>query len=169
MPLNGPQRALEFTVFRNRKPSSLRATYKVLFVVSDYESLRIGGLVFAVVLFLLGIALIVSKCFCTEVVCCCHHTVILVRATWPRGLPNVHSVAKQAGLCFSHASGGEALHTCSLYNLSTLWSNVPRVTAALSTWSLLSLVVSLPRFFLAACQHVLLLQVGALKPKSTDK
>ncbi|XP_013864156.1 FXYD domain-containing ion transport regulator 6 isoform X1 [Austrofundulus limnaeus] len=31
----------------------------------DYESLRIGGLVFAVVLFLMGIALIVSrKCIC---------------------------------------------------------------------------------------------------------
>lgn len=36
--------------------------YKPLFPpFSDYESLRIGGLVFAVVLFLLGIALIVSK------------------------------------------------------------------------------------------------------------
>ena len=34
-----------------------------LFLISDYESLRIGGLVFAVVLFLLGIALIVSKWF----------------------------------------------------------------------------------------------------------
>ncbi|KAK7886666.1 hypothetical protein WMY93_026287 [Mugilogobius chulae] len=34
----------------------------------DYESLRIGGLVFAVVLFVLGIALIVSrKCTCTKV------------------------------------------------------------------------------------------------------
>uniref|UniRef100_A0A8C6SFL9 FXYD domain-containing ion transport regulator n=1 Tax=Neogobius melanostomus TaxID=47308 RepID=A0A8C6SFL9_9GOBI len=33
----------------------------------DYESLRIGGLVFAVVLFILGIALIVSrKCSCTK-------------------------------------------------------------------------------------------------------
>ncbi|XP_057691471.1 FXYD domain-containing ion transport regulator 6-like isoform X3 [Corythoichthys intestinalis] len=33
----------------------------------DYESLRIGGLVFAVVLFLLGIALIVSrKCVCKK-------------------------------------------------------------------------------------------------------
>lgn len=32
------------------------------FSISDYESLRIGGLVFAVVLFLMGIALIVSKC-----------------------------------------------------------------------------------------------------------
>ncbi|XP_055083687.1 FXYD domain-containing ion transport regulator 6-like isoform X2 [Periophthalmus magnuspinnatus] len=33
----------------------------------DYESLRIGGLVFAVVLFVLGIALIVSrKCTCTK-------------------------------------------------------------------------------------------------------
>ncbi|XP_077577030.1 FXYD domain-containing ion transport regulator 6-like isoform X2 [Stigmatopora nigra] len=33
----------------------------------DYESLRIGGLVFAVVLFLLGIALIVSrKCLCKK-------------------------------------------------------------------------------------------------------
>ncbi|XP_076016943.1 FXYD domain-containing ion transport regulator 6-like [Genypterus blacodes] len=32
----------------------------------DYESLRIGGLVFAVVLFFLGIALIVSrKCTCS--------------------------------------------------------------------------------------------------------
>ncbi|XP_072317438.1 FXYD domain-containing ion transport regulator 6-like isoform X2 [Eucyclogobius newberryi] len=32
----------------------------------DYESLRIGGLFFAVVLFVLGIALIVSrKCTCT--------------------------------------------------------------------------------------------------------
>uniref|UniRef100_A0A7N8YJ16 FXYD domain-containing ion transport regulator n=1 Tax=Mastacembelus armatus TaxID=205130 RepID=A0A7N8YJ16_9TELE len=31
------------------------------FSVSDYESLRIGGLVFAVVLFILGIVLIVSK------------------------------------------------------------------------------------------------------------
>ncbi|XP_061676996.1 FXYD domain-containing ion transport regulator 6-like [Syngnathoides biaculeatus] len=33
----------------------------------DYESLRIGGLIFAVVLFLLGIALIVSrKCVCKK-------------------------------------------------------------------------------------------------------
>uniref|UniRef100_A0A1A8I408 FXYD domain-containing ion transport regulator n=3 Tax=Nothobranchius TaxID=28779 RepID=A0A1A8I408_NOTKU len=33
----------------------------------DYESLRIGGLVFAVVLFLLGIFLIVSrKCTCSK-------------------------------------------------------------------------------------------------------
>ncbi|XP_042280000.1 FXYD domain-containing ion transport regulator 6-like isoform X4 [Thunnus albacares] len=33
----------------------------------DYESLRIGGLVFAVVLFLLGIALIVTrKCTCSK-------------------------------------------------------------------------------------------------------
>ncbi|XP_037532966.1 FXYD domain-containing ion transport regulator 6-like isoform X1 [Nematolebias whitei] len=33
----------------------------------DYESLRIGGLVFAVILFLLGIALIVSrKCTCSK-------------------------------------------------------------------------------------------------------
>ncbi|KAM9309487.1 FXYD domain-containing ion transport regulator 6-like isoform 2-T2 [Pholidichthys leucotaenia] len=33
----------------------------------DYESLRIGGLVFAVALFLLGIALIVSrKCTCSK-------------------------------------------------------------------------------------------------------
>ncbi|XP_077383135.1 phospholemman-like [Festucalex cinctus] len=33
----------------------------------DYESLRIGGLVFAAVLFLLGIALIVSrKCVCKK-------------------------------------------------------------------------------------------------------
>ncbi|XP_070768327.1 FXYD domain-containing ion transport regulator 6-like [Enoplosus armatus] len=33
----------------------------------DYESLRIGGLVFAVVLFLMGIALIVSrKCTCSK-------------------------------------------------------------------------------------------------------
>ncbi|XP_041842735.1 FXYD domain containing ion transport regulator 6 like isoform X1 [Melanotaenia boesemani] len=33
----------------------------------DYESLRIGGLVFAVVLFFLGIALIVSrKCTCSK-------------------------------------------------------------------------------------------------------
>ncbi|XP_019728413.1 phospholemman-like isoform X2 [Hippocampus comes] len=33
----------------------------------DYETLRIGGLVFAVVLFLLGIALIVSrKCVCKK-------------------------------------------------------------------------------------------------------
>ncbi|XP_068614618.1 FXYD domain-containing ion transport regulator 6-like [Brachionichthys hirsutus] len=33
----------------------------------DYESLRIGGLVFAVVLFIMGIALIVSrKCTCTN-------------------------------------------------------------------------------------------------------
>ncbi|XP_062254640.1 FXYD domain-containing ion transport regulator 6-like isoform X1 [Platichthys flesus] len=33
----------------------------------DYESLRIGGLVFAVVLFLLGIGLIVSrKCTCSK-------------------------------------------------------------------------------------------------------
>ncbi|XP_068999123.1 FXYD domain-containing ion transport regulator 6-like isoform X2 [Embiotoca jacksoni] len=33
----------------------------------DYESLRIGGLVFAVVLFLLGIALIVTrKCTCSN-------------------------------------------------------------------------------------------------------
>lgn len=32
-----------------------------LFFISDYESLRIGGLVFAVALFLLGIFLIVSK------------------------------------------------------------------------------------------------------------
>ncbi|XP_055358947.1 sodium/potassium-transporting ATPase subunit gamma isoform X1 [Betta splendens] len=33
----------------------------------DYESLRIGGLVFAVVLFVLGIALIVSrKCTCSS-------------------------------------------------------------------------------------------------------
>ncbi|CAL9705926.1 unnamed protein product [Knipowitschia caucasica] len=33
----------------------------------DYESLRIGGLVFAVVLFILGIALIVSrKCTCSK-------------------------------------------------------------------------------------------------------
>uniref|UniRef100_A0A3Q1EUZ5 FXYD domain-containing ion transport regulator n=1 Tax=Acanthochromis polyacanthus TaxID=80966 RepID=A0A3Q1EUZ5_9TELE len=31
------------------------------FFIPDYESLRIGGLVFAVVLFLLGIALIVSN------------------------------------------------------------------------------------------------------------
>ncbi|XP_026150192.1 FXYD domain-containing ion transport regulator 6-like isoform X2 [Mastacembelus armatus] len=33
----------------------------------DYESLRIGGLVFAVVLFILGIVLIVSrKCTCSK-------------------------------------------------------------------------------------------------------
>ncbi|KAM9851846.1 FXYD domain-containing ion transport regulator 6-like isoform 2-T2 [Aulostomus maculatus] len=33
----------------------------------DYESLRIGGLVFAVVLFILGIVLIVSrKCVCSK-------------------------------------------------------------------------------------------------------
>ncbi|KAM6909682.1 FXYD domain containing ion transport regulator 5 [Xenentodon cancila] len=33
----------------------------------DYESLRIGGLIFAVLLFLLGIALIVSrKCTCSK-------------------------------------------------------------------------------------------------------
>ncbi|KAM6994328.1 FXYD domain containing ion transport regulator 5 isoform 2-T2 [Tautogolabrus adspersus] len=33
----------------------------------DYESLRIGGLVFAVVLFLMGIVLIVSrKCSCSK-------------------------------------------------------------------------------------------------------
>ncbi|XP_033497438.1 FXYD domain-containing ion transport regulator 6-like isoform X4 [Epinephelus lanceolatus] len=33
----------------------------------DYESLRIGGLVFAVVLFLMGIALIVTrKCTCSN-------------------------------------------------------------------------------------------------------
>ncbi|XP_044063562.1 FXYD domain-containing ion transport regulator 6-like isoform X4 [Siniperca chuatsi] len=33
----------------------------------DYESLRIGGLVFAVVLFLMGIALIVTrKCICPK-------------------------------------------------------------------------------------------------------
>ncbi|XP_028281776.1 FXYD domain-containing ion transport regulator 6-like isoform X2 [Parambassis ranga] len=33
----------------------------------DYESLRIGGLVFAVVLFILGIALILSrKCTCSK-------------------------------------------------------------------------------------------------------
>ncbi|XP_030248341.1 FXYD domain-containing ion transport regulator 6-like isoform X4 [Sparus aurata] len=33
----------------------------------DYESLRIGGLVFAVVLFLMGIALIVTrKCSCSK-------------------------------------------------------------------------------------------------------
>lgn len=33
----------------------------------DYESLRIGGLVFAVALFILGIALIVSrKCTCSK-------------------------------------------------------------------------------------------------------
>ncbi|TMS10707.1 FXYD domain-containing ion transport regulator 6, partial [Larimichthys crocea] len=33
----------------------------------DYESLRIGGLVFAVVLFLMGIALIVTrKCTCSK-------------------------------------------------------------------------------------------------------
>ncbi|XP_067366217.1 FXYD domain-containing ion transport regulator 6-like isoform X3 [Channa argus] len=33
----------------------------------DYESLRIGGLVFAVVLFIMGIALIVSrKCTCSR-------------------------------------------------------------------------------------------------------
>lgn len=34
-------------------------------LVPDYESLRIGGLVFAVVLFLMGIALIVSKSLTT--------------------------------------------------------------------------------------------------------
>nr|XP_019948146.1 PREDICTED: FXYD domain-containing ion transport regulator 6-like isoform X2 [Paralichthys olivaceus]XP_019948147.1 PREDICTED: FXYD domain-containing ion transport regulator 6-like isoform X2 [Paralichthys olivaceus] len=54
----------------------------------DYESLRIGGLVFAVVLFLLGIALIVSKCFAAistqqmcNVKCPFQHTVIPVSAS----------------------------------------------------------------------------------------
>lgn len=36
-----------------------------VFFLSDYESLRIGGLIFAVVLFLMGIALIASKCVIT--------------------------------------------------------------------------------------------------------
>uniref|UniRef100_A0A8D3D893 FXYD domain-containing ion transport regulator n=1 Tax=Scophthalmus maximus TaxID=52904 RepID=A0A8D3D893_SCOMX len=60
----------------NISPSSLRATYKVLFVVSDYESLRIGGLVFAVVLFLLGIALIVSKCAAHMLLVQSQHSVV---------------------------------------------------------------------------------------------
>uniref|UniRef100_A0A3B5KTR8 FXYD domain-containing ion transport regulator n=1 Tax=Xiphophorus couchianus TaxID=32473 RepID=A0A3B5KTR8_9TELE len=37
------------------------------FFISDYESLRIGGLVFAIALFLLGIFLIVTrKCTCSK-------------------------------------------------------------------------------------------------------
>ena len=42
-----------------------QAILNCFFFISDYESLRIGGLVFAVALFLLGIALIVSKCLTT--------------------------------------------------------------------------------------------------------
>lgn len=67
----------------------LTSTKKYVFFwfvfISDYESLRIGGLVFAVVLFLMGIALIVSKCFTAlnsvqkgSAECQCHHTVIPV-------------------------------------------------------------------------------------------
>lgn len=43
-------------------PVNSRISFFLCVFVSDYESLRIGGLVFAVVLFILGIALIVSKC-----------------------------------------------------------------------------------------------------------
>lgn len=40
--------------------------FQLMFFISDYESLRIGGLVFAVVLFVLGIALVVSKWLSTS-------------------------------------------------------------------------------------------------------
>uniref|UniRef100_A0A4W6D092 FXYD domain-containing ion transport regulator n=1 Tax=Lates calcarifer TaxID=8187 RepID=A0A4W6D092_LATCA len=90
----------------------------------DYESLRIGGLVFAVVLFLLGIFLIVSKCFpalSAQQMCNigCHHqhTVIPVCVSWPHSPPNLYSAAKQAGFCFSQRSGRKA-RRCFLHNLS---------------------------------------------------
>uniref|UniRef100_A0A669DFQ6 FXYD domain-containing ion transport regulator n=1 Tax=Oreochromis niloticus TaxID=8128 RepID=A0A669DFQ6_ORENI len=51
------------------------------FVISDYESLRIGGLVFAVVLFFLGIAIIVSKCMA------CNWIVFPVCTNSPRSPP----------------------------------------------------------------------------------
>lgn len=78
--------------------------HSFVFFISDYESLRIGGLVFAVVLFLMGIILIVSKCFTVSAAECvtasrCHHTVILVWVCWPRR-QNVSVAAKQAGFCF---------------------------------------------------------------------
>lgn len=55
-------------------------------LAADYESLRIGGLVFAVVLFLMGIALIVSKSLTTwsaETLA----TLWLLRQPWPRPRP----------------------------------------------------------------------------------
>lgn len=102
--------------------------YKVLFCISDYESLRIGGLVFAVVLFFMGIALIVSKCLTTLSTqrmcngkCQCHHTDPCMCELTSR-LP------KQVGFCFSQRSGREA-HWCLLHNLSTQHSQDPCITA----------------------------------------
>ena len=48
---------------------SLSIFLSLSFPTPDYESLRIGGLVFAVVLFALGILLILSKCVGVCVVC----------------------------------------------------------------------------------------------------
>lgn len=80
----------------------------VLFSISDYESLRIGGLVFAVVLFLMGIALIVSKCLptlTTQLMCNAecqhHHTVIPVCVSWPHALRNSYGAAKQTSWLLS--------------------------------------------------------------------
>ena len=45
----------------------LRCCLSLLLLFADYQTLRIGGLVFAVVLFSVGILLILSKCVCSSV------------------------------------------------------------------------------------------------------
>ena len=42
-----------------------KLTKLMVLLLSDYKSLRIGGLIFAVVLFLMGIAFIISECVIT--------------------------------------------------------------------------------------------------------
>lgn len=127
----------------------------ILFSISDYESLRIGGLVFAVVLFLMGIALIVSKCLTTlstrqmcNAECQRHHTVIPVCVSWPHTLPNSYAAAKQAGFCPSQTSGSGA-HWCFLHNLDAQHSHGPCIAAICPLYLIPFLTHSvLPRFLL---------------------
>ena len=170
------QRAFEFFAFCNWKlwdaTMHFWKHWVFFFSFSDYESLRIGGLVFAVVLFLMGIVLIVSKCFSAlntqqmrNAVRHCRHTVIPVCVSWPHSLPNLYGAAKQAGFCFSQRFGRKA-HRCLLHNLSTQHVSLqPFIPYTLSLFPLLVSSQGSSSYLPAE----LSLPVVALKPKPTNE
>lgn len=151
--LKASQKAFEFMVFcyftkLSHVTIHFWKRYNIFSSISDYESLRIGGLVFAVALFLMGIALIVSKCLTTvhsrRVMLSVSVTTLWSLYVWADlTLSQIHTVLrnKQASVPLRRL---EARHTdisCTVSALDTLMIRVSQ-QFALYTLSLSSLTVS---------------------------
>lgn len=132
-------------------------------LLSDYESLRIGGLVFAVVLFLMGIALIVSKSSTARSAETLTTLWSLCRR-WPRPRPRPRATAPGCGMWGDWGSGGGATKQASVC-LGRAEASCANIVLALYTSSVRTLSgCSDPVILLSPCQHMLLQPAAALKP-----